>query len=201
MPTWKKKTISHISHPYEPVFSPTSKILILGTIPSPASRKNGFYYMHPQNRFWLIMEKVFGIEFKYKNNEGQKAIAERKNFLLDHDIALWDVIRSCDIKGNGGEGNIKNAKANNFFDIFMKANIVQIFCLGATAYKYWNNLCKYNYDKSAICLPSTSPWNQIYWNTDKLVEEYKKAILPVLNIKETNNKKEEATNSINFSIK
>ena len=57
----EKNKFSHIIHPYEPVYSASSKILILGTIPSPTSRENGFYYMHPQNRFWLIMQKIFDV--------------------------------------------------------------------------------------------------------------------------------------------
>ena len=105
-----------MTHPFAPVYSPTSKILILGTIPSPSSRKNEFYYMHPQNRFWLIMQKIFDVEFKYKNNEGPKAIIERKQFLLNHDIAMWDVIKSCDIIG-AGDSSIKNAKENNDMNI------------------------------------------------------------------------------------
>ena len=176
---WKTKTISHISHPYEPVFSPTSKILILGTIPSPASRKNGFYYMHPQNRFWQVIQKIFDVEFKFKNNEGPKAINERKQFLLNHDIAMWDVIKSCDIIG-AGDSSIKNAKGNDFNELFKKCNIQKIFCTGNTAFKYWKSLCKDKYKKQAYYLPSTSPANQKFWNLEKLVEEYKKQILPVL---------------------
>ena len=175
----KLNQFSHIKHPYEPVYSASSKILILGTIPSPASRENGFYYMHPQNRFWLIMQKIFEVEFKYKNNEGEKAIEERKKFLLDHDIAMWDVIKSCDIKG-AGDSSIKNAEPNNFFDLFKKTNILKIFCTGATAFKYWNSLCKDIYNKKAYYLPSTSPANQKYWNNEKLIQEYKKNIFPIL---------------------
>ena len=180
MQTWNNKDLTYVSHPYDPVYSPTSKILILGTIPSLGSRKNGFYYMNSQNRFWLIMEKTFDFEFKYKYNEGEKAIEERKSFLLNHNIALWDVIKSCYIRGSG-DGKIKDAKPNHFFEIFMKTNIKQIFCLGPKAFKFWNNLCKNIYKKPAICLPSTSSWGQIYNKTDKLVQEFKEAILPVLN--------------------
>ena len=173
------KKLTHIIHPYEPVYSASSKILILGTIPSPASRENGFYYMHPQNRFWLIMQKLFDVEFKYKNNEGEKAVEERKNFLLSHDIAMWYVIKSCDIKG-AGDSSIKNAKPNDFLDIFKKTNIIKIFCTGNAAFKYWNLLCKNIYNKKAYYLPSTSPANQKYWNTEKLTLEYKKNIFPIL---------------------
>ena len=176
----KSKNISHITHPFAPVYSSTSKILILGTIPSPSSRKNEFYYMHPQNRFWLVMQKIFNIEFKFKNNEGPRAINERKEFLLNHDIAMWDVIKSCDIIG-AGDSSIKNAKENDFHEIFKKSNIIKVFCTGTTAFKYWKSLCKNKYKVEAYYLPSTSPANQKFWNLDKLVENYKKNILSVLN--------------------
>ena len=125
----KSKASTHVTHPFAPVYSSTSKVLILGTIPSPSSRKNEFYYMHPQNRFWLVMQKIFDVEFKYKNNEGPKAINERKEFLLNHDIAVWDVIKSCDIIG-AGDSSIKNAKENDFHEIFEKSNIKKVFCTG-----------------------------------------------------------------------
>ena len=174
-----QKKSNHIIHPYSPIYSSTSKILILGSIPSIASRKNGFYYMHPQNRFWLIMQKIFDEEFKFKNNEGDKAIEERKKFLLNHDIAMWDVIKSCDIKGSG-DSSIKNAIPNNFFDLFKNTNITKIFCTGTTAFKYWNILCQKVYNRKADYLPSTSPANQKYWSTDKLIDEYKKKIFKIL---------------------
>ena len=124
----KGKESTHVIHPFAPVYSSTSKILILGTIPSPSSRKNEFYYMHPQNRFWLVMQKIFDVEFKFKNNEGPKAINERKQFLLNHDIAMWDVIKSCDIIG-AGDSSIKNAKENDFHEIFKNCYIEKFFAL------------------------------------------------------------------------
>ena len=57
-----------ISHPIPPVWDSKSQILILGTMPSPKSREIGFFYMHPQNRFWSVMAEVFGEKFEYKNN-------------------------------------------------------------------------------------------------------------------------------------
>ena len=57
-----------IEHPIPPVWNEHSRVLILGTMPSPKSRESGFFYMHPQNRFWNVMAQVFGKKFKYKNN-------------------------------------------------------------------------------------------------------------------------------------
>ena len=49
----------HIEHTLEPVFDERSRVLVLGTMPSPKSREVGFYYGHPQNRFWRVMEALF----------------------------------------------------------------------------------------------------------------------------------------------
>ncbi|MFR6344779.1 MAG: uracil-DNA glycosylase family protein, partial [Christensenellales bacterium] len=47
-----------ILHPLAPIYNAQSKILILGTMPSPKSREAGFYYAHPQNRFWPILSTL-----------------------------------------------------------------------------------------------------------------------------------------------
>ena len=50
---------------FDPVYTRESEILIVGTWPSPKSREQGFFYGHPQNRFWpmlaaLLQEPVPG---------------------------------------------------------------------------------------------------------------------------------------------
>ena len=174
-----EKSLNKVNHPFSPVYSGTSKILILGSIPSPASFSNGFYYMHPLNRFWPVMEKIFEHKFVYKNKEGEKAIEERKKFLLKHDIALWDVIKQCEIKG-ASDSSIKNPIPNNFNEIIKNSEISKIFCTGNISYKLYEKLCRSNTGIKSICLPSTSPANQKRWPMDKLVEEYKKNIIPAL---------------------
>ena len=84
--------LEHIEHTIEPVFDERSEILVLGTMPSPKSREIGFYYGHPQNRFWRVLATLFD-EPVPENN------AERTDLLLRHHIALWDVLASCDIEG------------------------------------------------------------------------------------------------------
>ena len=51
------KKLEYVSHPFEPVFDKESRVLILGSIPSPKSRENGFYYGHPRNRFWPVLAR------------------------------------------------------------------------------------------------------------------------------------------------
>ena len=83
----------NITHTFEPVFDENSKILILGTFPSVKSRENHFYYGHPQNRFWKVMAAVM-------DSTQPQTIEEKKNFLLENHIAVWDVIHSCSIEGS-----------------------------------------------------------------------------------------------------
>ena len=185
----KNTKLNKVNHPFSPVYTGTSKILILGSMPSPASLSNGFYYMHSLNRFWPLMEKLFDFKFNFKNKEGQKAIEERKKFLLKYDIALWDVIKSCEIKG-ASDSSIKNAVPNDFSEIINNSEIKKIFCTGSTAFKLYEKLCRFKTGIKGICLPSTSPANQKKWPMDKLVLEYKKYIIPALNDKKQNNKED-----------
>ena len=76
-------------HPFLPVFDRNSHILILGSFPSVRSRKEGFFYGHPQNRFWKVTSAVFATSLP-------TTVEEKRAFLLDNGIALWDVIASCD---------------------------------------------------------------------------------------------------------
>ena len=51
--------IERVLHPLEPVADAGSRVLLLGTMPSPKSREAGFYYAHPQNRFWRVLAALF----------------------------------------------------------------------------------------------------------------------------------------------
>lgn len=96
----KEQTYTHVSHDFEPVFDENSKVLILGTFPSVKSRENQFYYGHPQNRFWKVIAGL-------TESEVPQTIEEKKKLLLEHGIAIWDVIESCDIIGSS-DSSIKN---------------------------------------------------------------------------------------------
>ena len=91
----KMKTTAgtHQIHPLQPVWAPDSRILILGSFPSVKSRESGFYYGHPQNRFWTVIASVLGMP-KPENVE------EKVSLLKKGKIALWDVIRECEIRGS-----------------------------------------------------------------------------------------------------
>ncbi len=184
-----------VSQPIPPVWNSESKILILGTMPSPKSREAGFFYMHPQNRFWNVLSEVFKETFKYKNNgiisdvalpvaSTQKtaaapdisaAIDERRDFLLRHHLAMWDVLASCEITG-AADSSIKNAIPNDFTKIFDGSKINHIICTGKTAHNLWQKKCaalyEPRYNLTVHCLPSTSPANA-QWTKEKLIKEFK----------------------------
>ena len=174
-------TPTTIIHEIPPVWNSESRILILGTMPSPASREAGFFYMHPQNRFWKVVPAVFGEELKFSNSDAKNpehrplAIQERRDFLLCHKIALWDVLSSCDING-ASDASIKNAVPNDFTKIFTASKITKVFCTGKTAYNLWNKFCVEKYEAQfnlkTECLPSTSPANAT-WTFERLMEIYR----------------------------
>lgn len=148
-------------HPIPPLYNKDSKVLILGSFPSVKSREQMFFYGHPQNRFWKVISAVM-------NNAEPITIEEKKNFLYDNHIALWDVIASCDITGSS-DSSIKNVVANDITEILKKADINQIFVNGKTAERYYNKYIRGRIGREAVCLPSTSPANAA-WSTDKLIE-------------------------------
>ena len=172
-----------ISHPIPPVWDSKSQILILGTMPSPKSREAGFFYMHPQNRFWSVMAEVFGETLAHPNNapDHTAAIEERRAFLLRHHLALWDVLASCEITG-AADSSIKNAIPNDFTEILENSKVRQIICTGKTSFNLWQKKCaalyEARYNLTVHSLPSTSPANA-QWSKEKLIEEYK-AILKLL---------------------
>ncbi|MBC5857491.1 DNA-deoxyinosine glycosylase [Campylobacter jejuni] len=148
-----------LAHPFEPLFDKDSKILILGSFPSIKSRQDGFYYQHPRNRFWPILETLFDV--KLENITQQQAFLRKKH------IALWDVLQSCKIK-NSDDKTISCAKANDLNLILSQAKIQAIFTTGQSAYKFFTKFHPY---LKATALPSTSPAN-LNFSFKQLLQSY-----------------------------
>lgn len=155
MPSVMTGEYQHIKHDFEPVYDSRSRILILGTLPSVKSREQNFYYGHPQNRFWKVLTAIT------KEKDVPATIAEKKQFLLKHKIALWDVISECDIIGSS-DSSIKNVVPTDLTRILKAAPIQRIYANGAKAYELY---MRYSYEKTGreiIRLPSTSPANAAF---------------------------------------
>lgn len=155
----KPESDNLIIHPFAPIFGSDSRILILGTIPSVQSRGQGFYYGHPQNRFWRVLSGLL-------NEPLPVSLEQKRSFLLDHQIALWDVLRQCRIEGSQ-DSSIREPVANDLAAILIQAPIRQIFTNGQTAARLYRQFCEKAIGRPCIPLPSTSPANG-RWPLDKL---------------------------------
>lgn len=157
----KEQTYTHVSHDFEPVFDENSKVLILGTFPSVKSRENQFYYGHPQNRFWKVIAGL-------TENEVPQTIEEKKKLLLEHGIAIWDVIESCDIIGSS-DSSIKNVVPADIERVVANSKIQNIYANGGTAKKLYEKYSQKKTGREIIGLPSTSPANAAY-SLERLLE-------------------------------
>lgn len=118
-----------------PVIGLTSRVLILGTMPSEESLKRKQYYVNPKNHFWTV---VFAILGKPIPSEYPGRVA----CLLEGGLALLDVLASCDRQGSG-DRTIRNPVANDFSSLFTQCSSIKLVAFnGNTAEKYWKRLVK-----------------------------------------------------------
>ena len=140
-----------VIHEFEPVFDASSRVLMLGTMPSPKSREAGFYYGHPRNRFWRVLADVCGEEIP-------AAKEDKIAFALRNHIAVWDVLAGCEIRG-ADDSSIRNPVPNDMARILGHADIKAIFATGTKAPRLYKRYCYPKTGIEAVCLPSTSPAN------------------------------------------
>ena len=157
-----------LEHPFPPVVDENCRILILGSFPSVKSREDGFFYGHPQNRFWRMLAAIF-------DEDIPADVPAKKAFLLRHHIALWDVIAACEIEGSS-DASVKNAVPVDIALIMQIASIERIICNGNLAYKLYQRHLEPLTGIQAISLPSTSPANAA-WSLERLVSTWRDALL------------------------
>lgn len=147
--------MSSFEHPFPPVFDKKSNILILGTFPSRQSREQGFYYSYSQNRFWKVIATLTA------TTPIPQTIEAKKSMLFLHRIALYDVIRHCEIK-NSEDKSIKNVIPVDLFPILQESSIKKIYTNGRKAYELYQKYFYLKTKKEAFLLPSTSSANAKY---------------------------------------
>jgi double-stranded uracil-DNA glycosylase len=160
--------IQRVSHPFEPVVFPDSRVLILGTMPSVQSRAYHFYYGHPRNRFWPLLACIFG-------SETPQTIAEKKKLLHRHAIALWDVIQSCQIRKSADQ-SIRTPVMNPVEHLIDQYPIQVVLANGQAAARLYNRYIIKKTGMPCIALPSTSPANA-RWTLAELVEAWRVVLL------------------------
>ncbi len=156
-----------VTHPFEPVFDSHSRILILGSFPSVRSREEGFYYGHPQNRFWRVLAAVL-------DTETPEGTEQKKRLLLSHGLALWDAAAQCEIEGSK-DSSIRAAVPTDLSVITAAAHIRRVVCNGQTAGRLYRRLQQPLTGLPAEVLPSTSPLNAA-WSPERLTEAWRAAL-------------------------
>lgn len=153
-----------LTHPFAPVIDAECDTLILGSFPSVKSREAGFYYGHPQNRFWRVLGTL------YHDDPGQSA-AERTAFLLRHHLAVWDAAGCCTVTGSS-DASVKNVVPNDLRPLIEASHIRRVFCNGSLSYAIYTKHCEPLTHLPAVRLPSTSPANASQ-TLDKLCESWR----------------------------
>ncbi len=145
-----------LDHGFAPVYDENSRILILGSFPSVASREIAFYYGHPRNRFWPLFSALL-------EEEIPSDPAGKIQMLLRRRIALYDALESAQVEGSM-DANIKSYTPADLSPILNTARICRIYCNGKKSYEVVTK----DLGLEAVLMPSTSPANAA-WSLEKLV--------------------------------
>ncbi len=142
---------------FPPIAAEDSKILILGSMPSQMSLQKQQYYGHQRNAFWPIMLTLL-------NKDPELSYRQRQQLLIQHKIAVWDVLQSCYREGSLDTAiKMDTITVNDFHDFFCTHEKLKLVCFnGAKAEALYNKhvMPAIKPDFSSlkyIRLPSTSP--------------------------------------------
>lgn len=140
---------------FSPISRHSAQVLILGSIPGEASLSANQYYAHPRNAFWKIMGELIGFD---PNAPYQQRLEALKNA----DIALWDVLHSCQRKGSLDTSIENDSVEVNDFDAFFAAHPgIRLVCFNGAAAARCYQLHVLRKGRHTLLnyvrLPSTSP--------------------------------------------
>lgn len=168
-----KAEYTHVGPGLPPLHGDRAAVLILGSFPSPKSREQGFFYGHPQNRFWPLMASLTG-----EPVPDWADIEAKKRIILDHGLAVWDTIGACDIRG-ASDVSIRNVEPNDVAALIRRLGVQAVFCNGAASGRVYARYAQPMTGLPAAVLPSTSPANAA-WSMEKLQAAWGAAFAPFL---------------------
>ena len=122
-----KQPYTHVGPGLPPLYGAQAKALILGSFPSPKSRTQGFYYGHPQNRFWPLMATL-----THSPTPAWEDLDAKRAIIIGSGLAVWDVIHACSIRG-ASDASIKDVEPNDLAALVNRLGVQAIFCNGATS--------------------------------------------------------------------
>ena len=157
-------------HTIDPIIDSASRILILGSFPSVRSRDAGFYYAHRTNRFWQVLSAVLNVPLPL-------TVDAKRDMLLSHHIALFDVIYSCNIKGSS-DNSISEAVPNDIRALIDNTAVTSVYTNGKTAHRYYQLMQREAVGIQDVCLPSTSAANAAY-SLERLTSEWSVIRVPL----------------------
>ena len=145
-----KAAYTHVGPGLPPLYGARASALILGSFPSPKSREQGFFYGHPQNRFWPLIASLTGEPVPaWQDIEAKKAI------VLQHGLAVWDTIGACDIRG-ASDASIRNVEPNDVATLIRRLGVQAVFCNGAASVSM-QNMPKHAPVCPPWCCPAPAP--------------------------------------------
>ena len=156
-----------------PLCGARAKVLILGSFPSPKSREQGFYYGHPQTRFWPLMAALLGAPVPARDD-----LAAKRALIVDHGLAVWDVVCRCTIAG-ASDASIRDVVPNAVPKLAARLGVQAVFCNGGTAARLYRKYLEPAMGPAAGTLPSTSPANAA-WTLPRLTAAWGAALAPWL---------------------
>lgn len=162
-----KHQAEYVIHTIPPFLHPDSRVLILGSFPSVKSRQVGFYYGHPQNRFYQVLAAVF-------QDEVPDTVLCKRAFLMKHRIAVWDVVQRCLISGSS-DASIMKAEPNNVASLVRGSALERVLINGRQAAVLYQKHLAMMPDLPFIVLPSTSAANAAY-SLERLVDMWVQAL-------------------------
>lgn len=156
-----------------PLCGTEAKALILGSFPSPKSRAQGFYYGHPQNRFWPLIAAL-----THSPVPAWGDLEAKRQIILQNGLAVWDTIESCTICG-ASDASIRDVTPNDLAALIRRLGVRAVFCNGGTAGRLYAKYCQPQTGLPAAVLPSTSPANA-GWSMARLQARWGQAFAEVL---------------------
>ena len=146
---------------FPPVWREDARLLILGSMPSVESLKQGFYYAHPRNVFWPMLAEIL-------REEAPQTVNDKKEMLLKHRIALWDSACSCE-RVDSLDSAIREARPNDFAMLYRNCpGIRHVLFNGAAAFDLYRKLvARVDAQRTFYRMPSTSPAYTLKYESKK----------------------------------
>ncbi len=137
---------------FDPVVDQNTRLLVLGSLPGEQSLARNEYYGNRQNRFWMLMSEVIGVDLVGLE------YAARLRTLLAHGVGLWDVVAEAQREGSL-DSRIRERADNDLQALVASLpNLKAIAFNGGTAARLGVKvLGEYANRLDVIALPSSSP--------------------------------------------